>query len=91
MIAQLRPGVEAQAKELAGRRSAVRSGRASGSTCHDVYLGHGAVVFVFEGQEVERRVAEVVNDPAASGSFSAWGPLLDGTPTIARSAYHWPD
>jgi hypothetical protein len=44
---------------------------------------------VFEGLEVERRVADLVNDPAASGSFSAWGPLLDGPPMIARSAYHW--
>jgi hypothetical protein len=90
VIAQVRPGSEEQAKRLLAAGPPFDPA-SLGLISHDVYLGQGAVIFVFEGLEVERRVADLVNDPAASGSFSAWGPLLDGAPTIARSAYHWAD
>ena len=90
VIAELRPGCEEQARSLLAAGPPFDP-TALGLTCHDVYLGHRAVVFAFEGPDVERRVAGLVNDPASSGSFSAWGPLLEGTPTIARSAYHWSD
>jgi hypothetical protein len=90
VIAQLRPDCEERAKRLlAAGPPFDPSGL--GLTSHDVYLGHRAVVFAFEGPDVERQLADLVNDPASSGSFSAWGPLLDGSPMIARSAYHWDD
>jgi hypothetical protein len=90
VITQLRPGSEEQAKRLLAAGPPFDPA-SLGLSAHDVYLGQGAVIFVFEGPEVERSVADLVNDPAASGSFSAWGPLLDGAPTIARSVYHWAD
>lgn len=90
VIAQLRPGSEEQARRLL-EAGPPFDPAGLGLTRHDVYLGDQAVVFAFEGPDVERRVADLLDDPASSGSFSAWGPLLDGTPTIARSAYHWPD
>ena len=90
MIAQLRPGSEEQAKQLVAAGPPFDPATL-GLTSHDVYLSPRSVVFVFEGPEVERSVSDLVNDPASSGSFSAWGPLLDGSPAIARSAYHWPD
>ena len=34
-------------------------------------------------------VDAIVNDPVVSASFSVWGPLLEGTPTLARPAYYW--
>ena len=90
VIAQLRPGSEEQAKQLLAAGPPFDPA-SLGLTSHDVYLGHSSVVFAFEGPEVEHSVSDLVNDPASSGSFSAWGPLIDGSPTIARSAYHWPD
>ena len=90
VIAQLRPGSEERAKSLLAAGPPFEPATL-GLTSHDVYLGPRSVVFVFEGPEVERSVSDLVNDPASSGSFSAWGPLLDGSPSLARSAYHWPD
>jgi len=90
VIAPLRPDCEERARRLL-ETGPPFDPASLGLRSHDVYLAQEAVVFVFEGSEVERRVAEIVDDPAASGSFSAWGPLLDGAPTIARSAYHWAD
>jgi hypothetical protein len=90
VLAELRPDCEQQAQRLLADGPPFDPGQL-GLTSHDVYLAHGAVVFAFEGPDVERLVSELVNDPAASGSFSAWGPLLAGPPTIARPAYHWPE
>ena len=56
---------------------------------HSVYLGDDLVIFVFEGEDVERRVSAFVNDPVPSASFAAWTPLLAGTPALAHKAYHW--
>jgi hypothetical protein len=90
VIAELLPDSEQQAQRLLDAGPPFDPGQL-GLTSHDVYLAQGAVVFAFEGPEVERLVSELVDDPATSGSFSAWGPLLAGPPTIARPAYHWPD
>jgi hypothetical protein len=56
---------------------------------HSVYLTSDAVVFIFEGGPPNSLMA------ALAGSdeqlvLGAWEPLLDGTPLIAREAYHWP-
>ena len=88
VIAQLQPGSAEQAKRLIADGPPFDPADL-GLTGHDVYLGQTTVVFVFEGPDVERRVAELVNDPARSASFSAWAPMLAGPPTLARSAYHW--
>ena len=90
MIARLRPDCEERAKQLLAAGPPFDPA-SLGLTSHDVYLGRRSVVFAFEGPEVERSVSDLVNDPASSGSFSAWGPLLDGSPALARSAYRWPD
>jgi hypothetical protein len=62
---------------------------ATGFDRHAVYLGNDEVVFVFEAENVESVVQTVVDDPAISAAFSAWGPLLEGTPSLARPVYHW--
>jgi nucleotide-binding universal stress UspA family protein len=88
VIANLRPGCEESAKRLL--EAGPPFGPAQiGLTGHDVYVGHGTVVFTFVAPDVERRVSKLVNDAVHAASFSAWAPLLDGSPTIARPAYHW--
>jgi hypothetical protein len=47
------------------------------------------VVFVFEGPGVEALVSKLIDDPASSGSFSVWGPLLAGTPVLAHEEFSW--
>jgi hypothetical protein len=56
---------------------------------HGVYLGSSEVVFLFEGPDVENRLRDLFNDQAASASFGAWGPLLEGTPSAAHELFYW--
>jgi hypothetical protein len=62
---------------------------AAGFDRHAVYFGNDQLVFVFEAERAERLIDDVVNDPAISAAFSAWGPLLEGPPALARPVYHW--
>jgi hypothetical protein len=56
---------------------------------HSIFLAEQTVVFVFEGRAVGGAIRDLLNDPAMSGLFSAWGPLLDGTPRLAHEEFHW--
>jgi hypothetical protein len=56
---------------------------------HGVYLGASEVVFVFEGPDVEHRLRDLLNDPAASAAFTVWGPLLEETPSAAHELFYW--
>jgi hypothetical protein len=64
----------------------------SGLERHTVYLCADAVLFVFEGKEVEWIVDSLVDEPFHWPLLSAldeWRPLLEGNPRIARPAYTW--
>jgi hypothetical protein len=52
-------------------------------------LADEAVVFVFEGSEIEGLVRDLVNDRASSAEFAVWAPLLQGTPVLAREEFYW--
>jgi hypothetical protein len=56
---------------------------------HSVHIAAGTVIFVFEGEDCECLVQDIVNDPVVGAALSAWAQLLDGTPTIAQPAYAW--
>ena len=47
------------------------------------------MIFVFEGSGIEGRVRDLLSDPARSAAFSVWGPLLEGTPALAKEEFHW--
>jgi len=88
ITARLNEGSEARARDL------VRGGppfdpRQASLARHSVFVGHEIVVFVFEGEDVRRRLSELVNDRLYSAAFSAWAPLLAEQPKIAHEAYHW--
>jgi hypothetical protein len=88
VTAKLKPDSSARVSEL------IKEGppfdlAAAGFDRHAVYFGNDQVVFVFEAERAERLVDNVVNDPAISAAFSAWAPILDGPPTLARPVYHW--
>ena len=88
VTAKLKPDATAQALDLI-KRGPPFDPAAAGFSRHAVYLGNNEVVFVFEADEVEKRVESVIDDPAISAAFGAWGPVLDGTPSLARPVYHW--
>jgi hypothetical protein len=88
VIAKLRPGSREQASQILAKGAPYDLGEA-GFRRHSVFLAGDAVVFVFEGSGIERLVRDVVDDPTRSGAFSVWGPLLVGTPALAREEFYW--
>jgi hypothetical protein len=59
---------------------------------HGVYLSAGEVVFVFEGEDVERQVDELMGDlvkPAVRDAIRAWEPLLEDSLRVAEESYFW--
>jgi hypothetical protein len=91
LIARLKPGCEEQAAQLLSTGPPYDPGE-RGLSRHAVYLSAGEVVFVFEGDEVEWIVEEMVSEPASgslAAALDAWRELVDGPPRIARAAYAW--
>jgi len=91
LIARLKPGSEERASQLL-EGGPPFDPAATGLSRHAVYLSAGEVVFVFEGDEVEWIVEEMVQEPAGrsvSSALDAWRELVDGQPRIARAAYFW--
>jgi hypothetical protein len=88
IIARLLPGSRDRAAEILAKGPPYGLALA-GFHRHSVFLADEAVVFVFVGPRVEGLVRGLVNDRARSAAFSAWAPLLDGTPVLAREEFYW--
>ena len=88
IVARLRPGSSERAKEILAAGPPYELS-AAGFRRHSIFLAEETVVFVFEGTGIEGLVSKLIGDPASSGSFSVWGPLLAGTPTLALEEFHW--
>jgi len=88
VVAKLRPGSRERAGQILAEGAPYDLGEA-GFRRHSVFLAEQAAVFVFEGSGVEGLVRELVDDPTRSAAFSAWGPLLAETPTLAPEEFYW--
>jgi hypothetical protein len=88
VVAKLRPGSRERASQILAEGVPYELGEA-GFRRHSVFLAEEAVVFLFEGSGIEGLVRELVNDPTRSAAFSVWGPLLEGTPALAREEFYW--
>jgi hypothetical protein len=88
VVATLMPGSRERAAEIIAG-GAPYGLRLAGFERHSVFLADEAVVFVFEGPEIEGLVRELVNDRASSAAFAVWAPLLQGTPVLAREEFYW--
>ena len=88
VVASLLPGSRERAAEIIAG-GAPYGLRLTGFERHSVFLTDQAVVFVFEGPQIEGLVRELVNDRASSAGFAVWAPLLQGTPVLAREEFHW--
>jgi hypothetical protein len=63
-----------------------------GLASHSIYLSATEVVFVFEGDEVEWTVDELIDSPfrhEMQRAFDQWRPFIDGSPRIAREQFGW--
>lgn len=88
VVARVRPGSRERATQILAEGAPYELDQA-GFRRHSVFLAELAVVFVFEGSGVEGLVRDLVDDPTRSAAFSAWGPLLEGTPMLAREEFYW--
>jgi hypothetical protein len=88
VVAKLRPGSREQASQILAKGAPYDLAEA-GFGRHSVFLAEEAAVFVFEGSGIEALVRDLVDDPTRSAAFSAWGPLLEGTPALAREESYW--
>jgi hypothetical protein len=88
IVGRLRPGSRDRAREIIAAGPPYELNEA-GFRRHSIFLAEETVVFVFEGPGIEALVSKLIGDPAASGSFSVWGPLLAGTPTLAQEEFFW--
>ena len=88
VIAKLLPGSRERATQILAE-GAPYGLELAGFRRHSVFLTGEAVIFVFEGPQIEGLVRDLVDDPTRSAAFSVWGPLLDGTPALAREEFHW--
>lgn len=92
LLARLKAGAEQRAAELIAEGPPFDPTEL-GLRRHSVYLAADAVIFVFEGHEVESAVDGLIENPArwmVNEAFDAWRPLIEGDPRIARPAYVWP-
>ena len=88
VVAKLRPGSRERASQILAKGAPYELG-AAGFRQHSVFLAEEAMVFVFEGSGIEGLVRDLVDDPTRSAAFSVWGPLLEGTPALAREEFYW--
>jgi hypothetical protein len=88
VVARLRPDSRGRASEILAEGAPYELSE-TGFRRHSVFLSSETVVFVFEGSGIEALVRDLIDDPARSGAFSIWGPLLEGTPELAREEFYW--
>jgi hypothetical protein len=88
VVARLRDGADARARELIAQGPPFDP-QGMGFDRLAVYLSPGEVIFHFEGSGAAQKLADVIDNMVVSASFSAWAPLLEGTPRIAHESYFW--
>ncbi len=88
VVAKLLPGTRERATQILAEGVPYELD-GTGFRRHSVFLGAETVVFVFEGSGIEGLVHDLVNDPVRSAALSVWGPLLEGTPALAREEFYW--
>jgi hypothetical protein len=85
LIASLKPDARERIRELI---SAHQADEKSDLQRFGVFLAADEVVFFFEGPDADKRLREIMNDPART-EISHWLPLFDGPLHRAEEAYYW--
>jgi hypothetical protein len=82
------PGSRERAEELIAEGPPFNLAEA-GFVRHSILLGNDRAVFLFEGEDVERLVRDIIDDPVRSASLAVWAPLLEGTPRLVHELFVW--
>jgi hypothetical protein len=82
------PARDAGASARADRRRTPFDPADLGLARHTVSLGDDLVIFAFEGEDIEQRVASLINDRVSSASFGAWMLLFAPSPALAQEVYY---
>jgi hypothetical protein len=88
VIAKLRPGAAEEAARLI-ELGPPFDPAAHGIERHSVFVTEEAAIFIFEGGPPNSLLTALGGSDEQT-VLGAWEALLDGTPLIAREAYHWP-
>jgi hypothetical protein len=91
IVARLRKGTAARAHELAAAGPPYDLGN-SGIERHSIYISSGEAVFVFEGNEIEWIVDELIDARfyrELQQALDQWRAIIDGTPRIAHERFAW--
>jgi hypothetical protein len=89
VVAPLRPGGEARARELLDEGPPFDL-EGSPYESHEVFVTPTEVVFLFEGTATEGATLKfAAEDPGIWRAAKAWAECLEGRPRIARSAFSW--
>ena len=89
VVAPLRPGGDARARELLDEGPPFDLAD-SPFDWHEVFVTPQEVVFVFEGTaSAGETLSLAAEDPGIWRAAKDWADCLDGRPRIARSAFSW--
>ena len=91
IVARLAAGAQERARSLL-REGPPLDLAGSGFDRHAVFVSDSEVVFVFEGDEVEWKLDDVVSDffqAHLRDALEQWGDLVEGEPQLAEEAYFW--
>ena len=91
IVARLKRGSAQRAAELVGAGPPFDLADA-GITRHSIYISAGEAVFVFEGNEVEWIIDDLVDDPfhpELQRALDQWREIVDGQPQVARERFGW--
>jgi hypothetical protein len=88
LVGKLKDGACDRAAEIVRRGPPFDPGE-RGFDRHTVLLAGGHVIFIFEGEEAESRVRDLLSNGVGTTALAVWEPLLDGLPEPAAEGYYW--
>jgi hypothetical protein len=91
IVARLRKGTAVRAHDLVAAGPPYDLGN-SGIERHSIYISSGEAVFVFEGNEIEWIVDELIDARfyrELQHALDQWRAIIDGTPRIAHERFAW--
>ena len=91
IIARLKEGSERRAAELVGAGPPFDL-TDTGIVRHTIYISASEAVFVFEGDEVEWIVDQLIDEPfhyELHRALEQWREIVDGQPRVARERFDW--
>jgi hypothetical protein len=91
LIARLKDGTEERARELLRSGPPFDPGEV-GLDRHTVFLSADEVVFVFEGEDVESRIGDLMDESfgwPVHDALAAWRPIVEAPTRIARPVFDW--